>query len=328
LNKQVCIASFLLFFSSCSNTDTKKGIPFILEIPEGLPQPTIPEDNPITAPKVALGKALFFDPIVSRDFDLSCASCHLPNFAFSDTVAFSVGTENKLGDRNSPSLLNSAYKPYLFKDGGIKSLELQIFAPLDHVAELNLAYSVLEQRLQNHPHYPKLFEEVFGRKPDMYGFIRAIATYERTLLSANSPYDFHFLRGEPTLNSEELLGFEVFKSDSAACITCHSGVFFTNYQFENIGLYANFTDQGRKKVTQKAEDEGKFVVPTLRNLAKTAPYMHDGSLKTLDAVLLFYESGGNPHPNKSALIKPFKLSQEHRKALLAFLNALNDEEER
>lgn len=324
MNKLIFILPFVLLLASCNQVVDE--VEYTLEIPEGLPDLIIPEDNPLTAQKIELGKALFFDPIVSRDFDLSCASCHLPNFAFSDTLAFSVGTDGKFGDRNSPSLLNAAYKPYLFKDGGIKSLELQIFAPLDHVAELNLAYSVLEQRLQNHPRYPALFEEVFGRKPDMYGFIRAIAAYERTLISANSPYDFHFLRGEPTLNSEELLGFDVFKSDSAACIACHSGVFFTNYQFENIGLYSNYPDQGRKKVTQKAEDAGKFVVPTLRNLAKTAPYMHDGSFKTLDAVLLFYESGGNTHPNKSALMKPFKLSQEHREALLAFLKTLNDVE--
>lgn len=323
MNKLIFILPFVLLLASCNQAVNEAE--YTLEIPEGLPDLVIPEDNPLTAQKIELGKALFFDPIVSRDFDLSCASCHLPNYAFSDTLAFSVGTDGKRGDRNSPSLLNAAYKPYLFKDGGIKSLELQIFAPLDHVAELNLAYTVLEQRLQDHPQYPAIFEAVFGRKPDMYGFIRAIAAYERTLLSANSPYDFHFLRGEPTLNPEELLGFEVFKSDSAACIACHSGVFFTNYQFENIGLYSNYADQGRKKVTQKAEDEGKFVVPTLRNLAKTAPYMHDGSFKTLEAILLFYESGGNPHANKSPLIKPFKLSKEHREALLAFLNALNDE---
>jgi len=304
----------------------ERDLPYPLEIPVGFPSPEIGDDIPLTRGRVALGKELFFDLILSKDFSVSCGSCHQPEFSFTDQQALPIGVEQKLGERNSPQLANVAYKPYFFKDGGIPTLELQVFAPFDNHLEFDLNIVDAIDRLNNSSYYVTRFREVFGENPSVFGLTRAIAAYERTLLSGNSRYDQHFLQDKDVLTDAELRGYELFMSDELNCGSCHSGVFFTNYEFENIGLELNYADSGRARITLDPADAGKFEVPTLRNIAVTGPYMFDGRFETLEEVIDFFASGGLPHPNRSEKLTPFELTGQEKTDLIAFLESLTDEE--
>lgn len=299
--------------------------PVLLQIPAGFPQPQIPADNALTAERIALGKRLFYDPILSRDSTISCASCHKQSLAFADSTATSPGVEGRPGVRNSPTLANVAYQKTLLREGGLPTLEMQILVPIQEHNEFDFNILSIMERLEKHPEYVQMAQQAYGRKPDPFVITRSIAAFERTLLSGNSAFDQWYFQGKKrALSPEAQRGFALFNSERLGCNQCHSGFLFTNQAVANNGLYETYADPGRMRLTGLESDRAVFKIPTLRNAALTAPYMHDGSLKTLDAVIDHYQTGGRPHPNKSPLLKPFLLSPDERRDLLAFLASLTD----
>lgn len=317
------LAVIFLLVSGCRKDEM---IPsYSLDIPPGFPEMKIPADNELTKERVELGRKLFFDKMLSSDYSVSCASCHLPEYGFSDPEQFSRGVGNAIGFRNSVSLANVGYNTLFFRDGGSLSLELQIEAPLTSVEEMNMTYQQIMERLNNDATYPDLFIKAYNREPDPFTITRALAAYERTLISGNSRYDKYFYQGkENALTESEKRGMELFNSSKTNCSQCHGGFNFTSFGFENNGLYEFYADSGRARVTTLRTDAGKFKVPTLRNIAVTAPYMHDGSISTLEEVISHYESGGEVHENKSHLITGFQLTTQERTDLINFLNSLTD----
>lgn len=317
----------LLLASACSKEPLPNPEPEpLLQVPAGFPDPVFPEGNAFSEIRWTLGKKLFFDPFLSRDSSLSCASCHLPQYAFSDTVAFSPGVDNAPGVRNAPSLANVAYHPYFTREGGVPTLEMQILVPIQEHNEFDFNILLIAERLQYDSVYQKLSWEAYDRAPDHFVITRAIACFERSLLSGNSRYDqYYFQKKNNALSPAERRGMDLFFSGKTNCSDCHNGFNFTNYAFENNGLYEEYADPGRFRLTGLEEDRARFKVPSLRNAALTAPYMHDGSVPTLEAVVEHYNSGGAGHPHKNALVRPLDLSEQERSDLVAFLRSLTDE---
>ncbi|MCZ4410455.1 c-type cytochrome [Cryomorphaceae bacterium 1068] len=297
----------------------------LLVIPDGFPSMEFPDDNPFTKVSYNLGKKLFFDPILSRDSSISCGSCHLPGKAFSDEFSVSLGVDDAPGTRNSPSLANVGYQPYFMREGGVPTLEMQVLVPIQEHNEFDFNILLIAERLNQNPEYVEMSLEAYDRAPDAFVITRAISNFERTLISGNAPYDRYFLQGdEAALNESEKRGMDLFFSDELACSSCHSGFNLTDYSFGNNGLYAAYADIGRKRLTGLDADEALFKVPSLRNVEVTGPYMHDGSMATLQEVILHYESGGEEHPNKSEQIQGFELTNAEREDLIAFLHSLTD----
>ncbi len=300
---------------------------YSINVPDHFPDPDlyIPENNPLTEGKVKLGKMLFFDSMLSRDSSISCASCHLPEHGFSDPRRFSLGVEGTIGRRQSPALINVVYGQNFFWHGSVSSLERQILSPLESELEMDNTMAEVIRRLEANPEYLQQFEEVFGEGPTPNHVTDAIASFERTLISANAPYD-QYLAGDSTaLSPSQVRGMNLFFGEKAECFHCHGGFNFTFEEFLNNGLYESYQDQGRYEITGRESDIGKFKVPTLRNIAFTFPYMHDGSISTLEQVIDHYASGGANHPNKSGLVRRFILSDEEKQDLVNFLRALSDE---
>lgn len=301
--------------------------PYALGLPAGFPMPEIPADNVLTESRVQLGKLLFYDPALSLDSTISCGTCHQAASGFADHFPISIGIEGRIGMRNSPTLTNVAYQPYFFAEGGSPSLELQALGPIENHVEMDMNAAELAKRLKDDPFYTPLAQKAYGRDMDLYVLVRAIASFERTLISGHSPYDQYAFEHKPeALSESEKRGMALFFSEKTGCSNCHSGFNFTNYTFENNGLYQTFTDEGRYRITLEPSDIGKFKVPTLRNIALTAPYMHDGSLQTLEDVVSHYINGGKNHPNQSKFVKPIQLSDIEKNELIDFLNALTDPE--
>lgn len=294
-------------------------------IPEGFPNPDFPEDNAFSDARWVLGKKLFYDPILSRTGEISCASCHLASFAFSDTVSFSHGVNNLPGTRNAPTLANVAYHPYFTREGGVPSLEMQVLVPIQEHNEFDFNIIEIADKLKANSDYVAMAMEAYDRTPDHYVITRALATFERSFISGNSLYDQYFFQdNKSVLTEKQKMGMELFFSEKTNCSACHDGFNFTNYSFENNGLYNTYEDSGRFRLTKADEDIARFKVPSLRNIEKTSPYMHDGSINTLAEVIVHYNSGGKNHSNKSALVKPMNLSKEEQEALVAFLISLTD----
>ncbi len=312
---------------SCKNDDNNKteDALYELEIPLGFPAFSIEEDKPITNLRVELGRMLFFDPVLSRDSSISCASCHQPQHFFTDGLAISKGIEDREGFRNTPSLANLIYSPVIFSDGGTDNLELQVLAPIEDHNEMDFNIVDAANRIANIDKYRELSLCAFDRKPDPFVITRSIAAFEKTLLSGNSPYDQYEFQGNlNALSEEEIRGKELFFSDKAKCTSCHSGHLFSNFSFENIGLYQEYEDIGRARITFLFSDEGKFKVPSLRNVAATPPYMHDGSKASLAEVIEHYSTGGAGHPFQSTLVNPLNLTDQEKSDLEVFLKALTD----
>lgn len=295
-----------------------------LRIPMGFSNMDFPQDNAFTNERWALGKKLFFDPVLSRDSSISCATCHKPNLAFADDVATTPGVENRPGTRNSPSLANVGYYPYFLREGGVPTLEMQVLVPIAEHNEFDFNVVDLMQKLLKDSTYTQLAKKAYQREIDPWVITRAIATFERSLISGNSAYDDFVNGNKLALNSKEEEGMELFFSGRINCGSCHGGVFFTHHTFENNGLFFEYPDPGKYRLTGKDSDIGKFKVPSLRNVGVTSPYMHDGSLKTLREVIQHYNSGGYQHPNKSVLVMPLNLSEAEMEALEAFLLTLTD----
>lgn len=299
--------------------------PYPLALPPGFPMPEIPADNALTVSRVALGKQLFYDPILSRDSSLSCASCHLAEAGFADHHPVSIGIEGRVGFRNSPTLTNVAYHPWFFKEGGSPSLELQAVGPIENHVEMDIDIALLGRRLPYLSEYHPLAQQAYGRDLDIYVLIRALASFQRTLISGAAPYDA-YRQGDPSaLDAAQQRGMALFFSDRTGCSQCHGGVDFSDYSMQNNGTYLDYgADLGRFRVTLDSADVGKFKVPTLRNVALTWPYMHDGHLPDLAAVMDHYNAGGKGHPLQSPLVRPLGLNENEKADLIRFLEGLTD----
>jgi cytochrome c peroxidase len=261
----------------------------------------VPEANPLTPAKIALGRKLFFDKRLSRDGTLSCASCHDPKLAFSDGRQVARGIDGQEGMRNAPAIINRGYGRTFFWDGRAKSLEQQALEPILNPKELGMIEALVESRT-----HLKVAEVT-----------AALASYVRTIRSGNSRFDRYAAGDQRALSDLEKAGLAVFRG-KARCTTCHAGPNFTDENFHNTGIAwrdGSLADQGA--------GEGKFKVPTLREVGRTAPYMHDGSLATLEDVVEYYDRGGNANPRLDEDVRPLQLSAEEKRALVAFLRSLS-----
>lgn len=330
LLSSILFSVIYLSFFSCKKEDSGDDLadkPYVIEYPAGFEPMLFPEGNELTTLRVNLGKKLFFDKRLSRDSTIACASCHFQQNAFADFNQLSTGIENRKGFRNSPTLANLGYHPYFFFDGGVPTLELQILAPIEDVNEMDFSVPAVIERLKDDANIQKLSQLAYGRSFDPFVLTRSIAAFERTLISGNSRFDQYYYQGKSSaLNVSEKRGLDLFFSNKTNCSTCHSGFNLSNYEFINIGLYETYVDSGRTRVTLNPNDRGKFKTPTLRNIAVTSPYMHDGSMNTLEEVVEHFNSGGKNHINRDSLIKPLNLTTAEKTDLVNFLKALTDEE--
>ncbi len=299
--------------------------PFVVQLPNGFPAMPMPDGSPLTEASVALGKALFFDQRLSRDGRVSCASCHFPDRAFSDTVARSLGVDGLPGMRNSPPLINLAWHSGFFRDGGVPTLEQQVIAPIHDPLEMDFSITRAAAELRFQEPYLTLSKRAYGKPMEARELARALAAYERTLVSGWSRYD-RYLNGDASALSEaEQRGLALFRSEALNCAACHGGFDLSDHGYHNVGQYLSYADHGRERITLNPSDNGKFKTPTLRNIALTAPYMHDGSKATLGEVIDFFATGGLPHANRDAAMRTFALTADEKNDLIAFLHALTDE---
>ncbi len=285
----------------------------------------VPEANPLTPEKVELGRRLFRERLLSRNRSIACVDCHQPKLAFTDGQAKAVGVYGRQGPRNVPTLVNRAWGKSFFWDGRIPTLEKQVVQPILAETEMDLTLEEAVDRLRRKRRYRIAFEKALGREPDADGLARALAAYVRTILAGDSPYDRYAFGDREGLSAEELAGLRLFRG-KAGCNFCHSGPTFTDEEFHNTGVAwrdESFQDDGRAIVTKATEDRGKFKTPTLREVGRTAPYMHDGSLATLKDVVEFYSDGGRPNPNLDPDVRKLDLSEEEQVQLVAFLGALS-----
>jgi cytochrome c peroxidase len=300
--------------------------------PPGVAVPPVPDNNPMSTAKVDLGRYLFYDTRLSGNGTQSCASCHQQARAFTDGLAQSVGSTGQKHPRGSMSLVNVAYASALtWANPRQTRLEDQAIVPMFGLHPLELGLSPDDDgwidRLKKEPRYAAMFAAAFADAGDPFTLVnvtKAIAAFERAIVSWRSPYDrYHFDRDETAISGAARRGEALFNSQPLSCFRCHGGVNFSgNGRFENNGS----SDLGIFEQTRDESDVGKFKVPTLRNIAVTAPYMHDGRLTTLEQVIDHYASGGGSHLNTSPMLKGFTLTPEQRKDLMAFLTCLTDAE--
>lgn len=298
----------------------------IMEVPQGFPLVEHPEGNEYTLERWELGKKLFYDPILSKDGSISCASCHDPALAFSDDKSISIGAGGLLGTRNAPSLANVAYHPYYTREGGLPTLEMQILVPIQEHNEFNNNIVLIADTLAKISNYVQMAKAAYDQEPNAFVITRALSQFERSMISGQSVYDQEYNYGiEGSMSEAALRGKALFDSDRTSCSSCHSGFNFSNYSFQNNGLYDEYPDNGRERLTQDPSDKALFKVPSLRNVAITGPYMHDGSIAILAEVIEHYNSGGTAHANKNSLIQPLNLLETESSDLLAFLESLTDQ---
>lgn len=315
--------------------------PYFIAYPTGFPPMKIPADNPMTEEGVALGRKLFYEPMLSANNQMSCATCHKIENAFADPRKFSEGVNGEMGVRNAMPLFNlgwaMTYNPLphkFFWDGGASDMESQVIGPITNPIEMNETLFNIVKKLQQHPQYPGLFKKAFGTDSITTQRITfALTQFERTLISGNSRYDKYKNR-QGTLTQSEANGMNVFLSEEKGdCFHCHgnfSTPFFTDYQFHNNGLDSLPHDSGLARITGRIDDVGKMKVPSLRNLVYTAPYMHDGRFNTLEEVVEFYNSGTKNGYATDEFIKKhlpggLHMSEQDKKDLVAFLKTLSDE---
>lgn len=277
-----------------------------------------------------LGEQLFSDPILSLDSTISCSSCHIPKFAFCDTARVSKGVGGTLGRRNSPGITNMSARPYFFLDGRAETLEKQVLMPIQDKVEMHSTLSLVLERLQRHPVYSRAFLELYGKPVNEELLASTLAAFVRTLETADTPFD-RWMHDQPGGMSEAAVrGRDIFMN-KGKCFKCHFSPDFTGDEFRNVGTYNgkdNLADQGRFEVTHDSADLGKFKVPGLRNVALTAPYMHNGMFKTLEEVIDFYDEPDEKVAgaiNRDTLITPLKLTDAEEADLKAFLEALTDD---
>lgn len=327
----ILILIYLILFSSdlSANSYTSSNE---LAIPLGLPQIPWPKDNLYSKEKAELGRLLYFDKRLSSNGSVSCATCHTIADAFTDNLPVSTGIEGRHGTRNAPTVINAGYLKLLFWDGRAHSLEEQAEGPITNPVEMTLykdpheAHKQCIERISQIKGYQHLFKKIYGTDEiTLHDVASAIATFERTVLSGNSPYDRYNAGESSAMSQEQIRGMQIFKK--VGCLNCHVPPLFTDERFINIGigLDKENPDLGRYEITKKKSDWGAFKVPTLREVENTYPYMHDGSLSTLEDVINYYNKGGFKNPNLHPLIKPLNLSEEDKQALISFLKALSGE---
>jgi cytochrome c peroxidase len=332
----------------CGKRLTWNTTPYTIDIPAFFPPMDIPADNPMTVEGIKLGRLLFWEKALSLDKTISCGSCHSPDASFSDSDQFSVGVNGTLGNRNASAIINMGWSTSFFWDGRAESLEDQARVPVAHPLEMNVDWGTVVNRLQNDDFgnelcYPQLFFDAFGTDDISENLsVKAIAQFMRTMISADSKFD-RWRRGETQLTDLEYMGYQLFLKEGgdpedtpggefgADCFHCHgeAGLQFSDYLFHNNGLDATFeNDPGRVDVTGWVLDSGKFKTPTLRNVALSGPFMHDGRFNTLEEVIEHYNSGGVPSTTIDTFMKytsgGLQLAPQQKDALLAFLHALTD----
>ena len=325
----------------------------------GKSQIYIPSDNPLTRAKVELGRQIFFDKRFSKNAEVSCADCHHPNFGYAKDTQFGVGVGGQTGNRNSPAAYNRILSKEQFWDGRADSLEAQAIGPIANPIEMTFSHELAVKLVSENKVYRKQFDKVFGRTPTIEDIGRAIASFERVLVTGDSAYDANepFIKlkevfaddledlealktDDPELfakytklkaaaeanpmSESAIRGRKLFFSAEANCAACHVGANFTDEKYHNlgVGMTAEKPDLGREATTGNAADRGAFKTPTLRNVALTAPYMHDGSQKTLEEVVDWYAKGGHPNPNLSDKIKKFEASAQDKADLVEFMKSL------
>jgi cytochrome c peroxidase len=303
------------------------------KLPRGLLPIVWPDDNPYSRDKTELGRLLYFDKRLSSDDTVACASCHDPAKGFTDQAAVSTGIKGQKGGRSAPTVINRAFAPIQFWDGRAPSLEAQAKGPVANPIEMTVhmepaaAHNAIEQKLGAIAGYRERFRRVFGTEtPTMDLVARAIATFERTVVSGNAPFDRYQAGDMSAMSASQVRGMNVF-FNKAACDGCHLGFNFTDGSFVNVGIGMDKPnpDLGRYNVTKLDEDRGAFKTPTLREIEHTGPYMHDGSLTTLEQVVEHYDKGGIKNPWLERRVKPLKLTAEDKKDLVAFLKSLSGE---
>jgi cytochrome c peroxidase len=318
-----------IFFIHTHAAEVKKpaaavnGVP----VPLGLLPIQWPEDNPYSKDKVELGRLLYFDQRLSADGSLACANCHHPKFAFADGSAVSTGIKGQKGGRSAPTVFNRAYSLAQFWDGRASTLEDQAKGPMANPIEMGNTHDAIVTKLKQIEGYRPMFQRSFGTPEITIDHVaKAIATFERTVLSGNSPYDRYQVGQKKAMTPQQVRGLDVFVN-KAKCDQCHEGINFTTNAYHNLGVGMDKPDPdvGRYVVTKDSKDWGAFKTPTLREIANTAPYMHDGSLQTLDDVVEFYNKGGIPNKNLDEKLKPLRLSEQDKRDLVAFLKALSGE---
>lgn len=344
------VSIVLMLIVGCKPAPT----PYTWSLPEGIPAPHIPDDNPMTEESVALGRKLFYDAQLSGNGQQSCATCHQQQRAFTDGSRHSVGSTGQVTKRNSMALVNIAYNTdFTWAHNGLSRLEQQIMIPLFSETPVEMGASEFSDEILariNTRDYRSMFAKAYGNEtPNWNNTVKALANFVRSLVSFHSPFDdYAYAQNDSALSPQAIEGLDLFFSERLECFHCHGGVNFSQSSlhvgqsivlnsFHNTGLYNEdgkgaypSTDRGLYDITRRQEDMGKFRAPTLRNIALTSPYMHDGSIRTLEEVLDFYASGGREagviSPIKSPFLKGFTLSKSERKAMIAFLESLTDEQ--
>jgi len=307
------------------------GTPYQLKVPFGLEDDIkgyLPENNPLTVEKVELGKLLFFDPRLSRDNTISCSSCHKPELAWTDGTKLSMGIDNQLSSLNSMTIVNRIYGRAQLWHGRMPTLEAQAVNPLTKSVRMGMPSTDAEvAKLNAIAGYRERFQQVFCSDVTIDGVAKAIAAFERTILSGNSPADRFDMGGEESAISESAKrGLKIFQS-KGRCTRCHSGFNFADEEFHNLGIDWDTAraDLGRYAVDKHPGTVGGFKTPTLREISRTAPYMHDGRFATLEEVVDFYNKGGIQNPHLSNLIIPLDLTDQEKKDLVEYMRALNGE---
>ena len=306
------------------------GEPVTLPTIAGLEDPNtyVPADNPLTKEKIELGRAIFFDKRMSKDNTIACASCHMAKKGFADGMPVSTGIKGQKGGRSAPVSFNRVYSKAQFWDGRAATLEDQSIGPFANPIEHGFAnHDEMVAKMKKMPGYRKLFQEVFGGEITIQDVGRAVASFQRTVLSGNSAVDKYDIGGDQNaLSDSAKRGLELFRG-KARCTRCHSGFNFTDEKFHNLGIGwdDNKVDLGRYMETKNPEDIGAFKTPTLREIARTAPYMHDGRFKTLEEVVKFYNQGGVKNPHQDNTIIPLEMTDDEQQDLVAMLKSLNGE---
>lgn len=323
----LCWVCLLVLIGSCGGEEISPENPYVFKKPAHFPEPAYTfENNPISKEGFALGRKLFFDPLLSSDGSVSCNSCHIQSTAFADSQQhpLSFGVDDRVGIRNAPALSNMAFVPDFFWDGGVNHLDFVAINAIESEFEMDNTLSNVVQKLNDHPEYPGLFKEAFGIDEVTSPFmLQALSQFMLLMVSDHSKYD-QFVRGETALSAEEAAGLSLFQSN---CASCHSGELFTDFSYRNNGLSESFTDKGRALITESDSDIGKFRVPSLRNVGLTAPYMHNARFRTLEEVLDHYREGVKDSPSLDPLLRQgISITDEEKAQIIAFLKTLTDRE--
>jgi cytochrome c peroxidase len=324
INILILYSLFLPGVWSCTE-DTAKEIVLVNSPPglEGLKQ-YIPDNNKLSLEKIKLGEKLFFDERLSIDGTVSCGFCHNPLLGFSDGRYTSMGIYGIRGKRNAPTIVNRVFSKYQFLDGRAKDIEEVVIEHIQNENEMGNNLENLISVLNNDKLYSEEFSNVFGTQVTSEGVSKAIASFVRTIVSSNSPYDQYIAGSEDAISESAKRGLDLFMSDRLRCTECHSGKNFTDEKFQNngAGMNSENPDLGRYLQTGHEEDKGKFKTPTLRDVARSSPFMHNGSIKSLGDVVEFYNQGGGPNNNLSEYIKPLNLTESEKADLIEFLRSL------